>query len=291
MQIAVLDREGNELGRIGEAGQYFQPAFSPDGSKVLAMRRDPGSGTVDLWVFDVETGQGTQVTSTNDIDEETPVWAPDGEHIGYSYFHEDYSWIARRQADGSGDEELLFRYTPGAFIALMDFTEDGQYLSFDGGGYVVNVRLAGNDPFAREPIDLIREEFEVSVTRFSPDGRYVAYAYTESGRPEVYITGFDSATGMATDSERLQVSTDGTIGGISWRADGEELYFVNQNLDTADEFNDIKVMAVDVSTTPELSISEPRELFALTIVPAGNSAQWQNASADGERFLFVVAAE
>jgi Tol biopolymer transport system component len=186
---------------------------------------------------------------------------------------------------------LLFRYTPGAFVSLMDFTEDGQYLSFDGGGYLVNVQLTGDDPFAREPIDLIREEFEVSVSRFSPDGRHVAYAYTESGRPEVFVTGFDAATGMVSASERVQVSTDGTIGGISWRADGGELYFVNENLDTEDEFNDVKVMAVNISSTPELSVGEPRELFTLTISPGGNSAQWQNASADGERFLFVVAAD
>jgi Tol biopolymer transport system component len=165
------------------------------------------------------------------------------------------------------------------------------YVTFDGGGYIVNVRLTGDDPFAREPIDLIREEFEVSVPRFSPDGRYVAYAFNESGRPEVFVTGFDSATGMATESRRrLQVSTSGTIGGISWREDGEELYFVSENLDTEDEFDDVKVMAVSVTTTPELGAGEPRELFALTLAPAGNPAQWQNASSDGERFLFSVPA-
>ncbi len=291
MQIAVLDREGNEISRIGEAGQYFNPSFSPDGSKVLAMRRDPGPGTVDAWIFDVETGEGKQVTSTVDIDEANPVWSPDGESIGYSYFHEDYSWIYRQSADGMGDPELLFRYTPGAFIALMDFSHDNQYLTFDAGGYIVNVRMTGDDPFAREPIDMIREEFEVSVPRFSPDGRFVAYAYNESGRPEVFVTGFDLATGMAPDGERVQVSVDGTMGGITWREDGQELYFVNDNLDTEDEFNDVKVMAVSVSTSPGLSVGEPRELFSVTIVPAGNPSQWQNASPDGERFLFSLAAE
>lgn len=290
-QIAVVDRKGNEVGRIGEPGQYFQPSFSPDGSKILALRRDPGFGIVDVWVFDAATGEGTRVTSTDDTDEQAPVWLPDGEHVAYSFFDDGYSWIYRKRADGSGDQDLLFRYTPGAFIALMDFSPDGEYLTFDAGGYIVNARLTGDDPFAREPIDMIREEFEVSVPRFSPDGRYIAYAYNESGRPEVFLTGFDSASGMATESRRVQVSTDGTVGGISWREDGRELYFVSENLETEDEFDDVKVMAVDVTTMPELGASEPRELFTLTLAPAGNPAQWQNASPNGERFLFSVPAE
>lgn len=291
MQIAVVDREGNELSRIGEPGQYTQASFSPDGSKVLAIRRDPGFGIVDLWIYDVATGEGTQVTNTADIDEQTPVWLPDGEHVGYSYFKDDYGGVYRKRADGSADEELLFRYTPGAFIALMDFTRDGRYLTVDAGGYVVNVRLTGDDPFAREPIDLIREEFEVSAPRFSPDGRHVAYAYNESGRNEVYVTGFDSTTGMATDGARLKVSTDGTIGGITWREDGRELYYVSENVETEDQFNDVKVMAVELATAPELRAGQPRELFTLTLAPAGNPSQWQNASPDGERFLFSVPAE
>jgi Tol biopolymer transport system component len=119
----------------------------------------------------------------------------------------------------------------------------------------------------------------------------VAYAYNESGRPEVFVTGFDPATGMATDSKRLKVSTDGTIGGITWRKDGRELYFVSENVATVDQHNDVRIMAVEVTTTPELRAGEPRELFTLTVAPVGGPAQWQNASADGERFLFSVPTE
>lgn len=291
VQIAIIDREGNELRRIGEAGQYFNPSFSPDGSRILTMRRDEEIGTVDIWVFDVENGVGTQVTSTVDIDEQSPVWMPDGEHVVYSYFDEDYSQIYRRRADGSGDQELLFRYTPGAFITLMDVSDDGRYLTFESFGFVATVPLAGDDPFEREAIDVLREEFEVSVPRFSPDGKHIAYTYNESGRQEVFVTGFDPATGMAADGERLQVSTDGTLGGISWRADGRELYYLTENLETEDEFNDGKVMAVSLNMMPSLSAGEPRELFGLTVAPIGNPSQWQNVSPDGERFLFALPAE
>jgi Tol biopolymer transport system component len=290
MQIAVLDREGNEVGRIGEPGEYFQPSFSPDGSRVLTIRRNPEVGTVDIWVFDVGSGDGTPVTDTVDTDEDSPVWMPDGTHVAYSYFDDDYSQIYRKRADGTGEQEFLFRYTPGAFITLMDVSDDGRYLSFDSFGFVVTVPLAGDDPFAREPIDLMREEFEVSVPRFSPDGRHVAYTYNESGRQEVFVTSFDADTGMAADGERLQLSSDGTVGGIAWREDGRELYYVSENLET-DELNDVNVSAVALTTGSSLRAEAPRTLFTLTLPAAGNPSQWQSVSADGERFLFVLPVE
>lgn len=291
LQIAVLDREGKILRRIGEPGRYFQPSFAPDGSKLVTLRQDVQTGTVDVWVFDVSTGEGTQITATVNIAEQSPIWMADGEYVAYSYFDEDYSQIYRKRADGRGEQEFLFRYTPGAFITLMDASNDGRYLTFESFGYVVAVPLAGDDPLAREGIDLLREEFEVSVPRFSPDGRFVAYTYNESGRQEVFITGFDSTTGMAADGERLQVSAGGAVGGISWRADSRELYYIAENLATGDELNDGMVMAVPVTTVPTLSAGEPRELFKLTLPVAGNPGQWQNASADGERFLFALPAE
>ena len=291
LQIAVIDRAGNEVGRIGEPGLYFQPSFSPDGTRLVALRQDVDSGTQDVWVFDVATGAGTQVTSTVDLDEDSPIWLPDGEHVAYSYFDDDYSQIYRKRADGRGDEEFLFRFTPGAFMTLMDASDDGEYLAIESFGYVVTVPLSGDDPFTREGIDLLREEFEVSVPRFSPDGHFVAYTYNESGRDEVYITGFDSATGMAGAGERLQVSTGGTIGGISWRADGRELFYLQENLATEDELNDAVLMAVEVTMTPMLSAGTPRELFDLTLPTQGNQSQWQNADADGEQFLFALPAD
>lgn len=286
-QIVVLDREGNELSRLGEPDQYLQPSFSPDGSKIVALRRDEQTGTVDVWTFDAESGEGTQVTATVNIGEQAPVWMPDGEHVAYSYFDEDYSWIYRKSADGLGEQELLYRYTPGAFITLMDVSADGKYLTFESFGYVVSVPLTGDDPLARKSVDLLREEYEVSAPRFSPDARFVAYTYNDSGRQEVYLSAIDSATGIVNVNEGRQVSDDGTIGGIAWRADGKELFYISENLDTS-ELNDVRVMAVSVATSPALEIGAPQVLFELTLPPSGDPSQWQNVSPDGQRFLFAL---
>ena len=56
--------------------------------------------------------------------------------------------------------------------------------------------------------------------QFSPDGKWVAFVATVSGRAEVYVQAFpDSSSG------RTQVSTAGGSQ-VRWSADGRELYYL-----------------------------------------------------------------
>jgi Tol biopolymer transport system component len=62
---------------------------------------------------------------------------------------------------------------------------------------------------------------EVSL-QVSPDGRWLAYASTESGRLEVWVQAFPNLEG------KWQVST---AGGSQprWRGDGRELFYISQD--------------------------------------------------------------
>jgi hypothetical protein len=55
--------------------------------------------------------------------------------------------------------------------------------------------------------------------RLSPDGRWLAYSSTESGREEVYVTHFPSGHG------KWRVSQNGGTFPV-WRADNKELWYV-----------------------------------------------------------------
>ena len=89
--------------------------------------------------------------------------------------------------------------------------------------------MAGDAP----PWAFLKTPFNEFNGRFSPDGRWVAYVSTESGRPEIYVRPFappassGAVAGAAApaSSGQWQVST---VGGIypSWRADGQALYYL-----------------------------------------------------------------
>jgi hypothetical protein len=104
--------------------------------------------------------------------------------------------------------------------------------------------------------------------RIAPDGRWMAYSSNESGRFEVYVTGFPGG------GAKWQVSTSG--GSFpNWRRDGRELFW----LDAADN-----MMAVDVNTTPNgVRMGTPQALFH-----AGGVQTQQGpytVTADGKKFL------
>lgn len=305
-QIAVLDRKGREITRLGEPDFYDLPSFSPDGSRILAQRvAEGGVGGGVLWTFDLASGKAAEVSEAPPGFWQSAVWMADGENVAYSTLplapaFGDYSWVYRKRADGEGEAEALYRSTTGVLLTLMDVSPERDYLMFDSFGWVATVPLAGGDPLAREAIDLLRAEFEASAPRFSPDMRFVAYIYNESGRPEVYLAPFDGETGTASRREPHEVSEDGAAGALDWREDGRELYYLSEMLDTP-ELNDFRVMAVSVTPEPALETGEPRTLFEITlpatittaqITPAGVGSLplWQNVSQDGQRFVFVLPA-
>jgi Tol biopolymer transport system component len=285
-QVTVFDREGKIVSKVGNPGFYSQPAFSPDGTRLVVMQFDIEKATRDIWIFNIATGKGTQMT--NDLQpRNTPMWSPDGKYIFYASFRPPYNGIYRRPSDGTGSEELMFRYTPGAGINLTDISPDGKFLACASGGVVLTVALTGSDPLARKAIEFSREEFNVGNGRFSPDGRFLAYVSNEAdpdpvlGRPEVYVRSFDPSTGTA-GSGKWQLSNNGAAGMQFWRGDGKEFFFRHFNEPGTE---DLIVMSADISTAPAFNAATPKPLFTLPGPLGGN---FGNISKDGQHFVFAI---
>jgi Tol biopolymer transport system component len=279
-QITIFNRQGEVLQKIGEPGLYSGPAFSPDGARLLVTRNDLKSGQADLWTIDLATGKETRLTNDT-MPKVNPLWSPDGKYIYYSLFQNGDFPVYRRPSDGSGDQELVFRYTPGAFVGLSDIASDGKFLVCDSGGVILVVPLTG-DPASRKEIEYLREEFTDGVGRLSPDGRFMAFRSDEAQpeRGEVYVRPFDASTGQPGNG-KWQVSKDGVLAMLHWRADGKEIFFRGQNL----ESNELLVMSAEVATTPTFSAGTPKLLFKLPGPLGGNLG---NISRDGQRFVFAV---
>jgi Tol biopolymer transport system component len=282
-QLAVYDRGGKVVSRIGQPGMYLQPAVSPDGSRVAVMRQDPQTGNVDIWALEIASGRATAITA-DAVPDTAPIWSPDGSRVAYVSTRGNYAAVYRRPATGQGAEEQLFRYTPGAGMVLTDLSADGKFMTVDGGGVVLVVPLNGTDALKREAVDFARSEYEAGAGRFSPDGRFIAYGSNESGRFEVYVRPFDTATASAAGDTKYPISSDGAMGGIFWRRDGKELYYLSEDRAASE----VKVMAVDVTTSPAFTATTPRVLFRLPGPLPGNPAQWKNITADGQRFVFAT---
>ena len=292
-QITVFDRQGNVLSKIGEPGRYFDPAVSPDGTKVAVGRLDP----MDIWVFDLATGKGTPVTE-DDFPENAPTWSPDGRQVAYvSSRGEAFSIrsIYRKSADGTGNAEQLFQYEQGVSLWPTDWSADGKFMTFHDGNtgllYVLPLDQA-QEALDREAMDWLRDEYNVAQARLSPNARFMAYLSNEGKTTEeinnriweVYVRPFDPAKSDVSSGgdKPVQISTAGALGGISWRQDSKEMYYLTP---------DLEVMAVDIfATTPTFQAARPRLLFKL---PGRLIGQLpfvsKNVSADGQRFVFAIA--
>jgi Tol biopolymer transport system component len=279
-QLTVFDRQGQVVQKVGEPGMYSQPSFSPDGTRLLVLKGDLQTAQQDFWTIELATGKATRLS--NDSNPKVfPLWSRDGKHVYYASFRDNDIAIYRRLSDGTGTEELAFKYTPGAGVLPTDVSPDGKYLVCDSGGVILVVPLAG-DPASRKEIEYLREEFSDGIGRLSPDGKFMAYRSDEAQpeRGEVYVRPFDASTGKPGEG-KWQVSKNGVNAMLHWRADGKELFFRGQNL----ESNELLVMSVDVTTTPTFSAGTPKLLFKLPGPIGGNLG---NISRDGQRFVFAV---
>jgi Tol biopolymer transport system component len=166
----------------------------------------------------------------------------------------------------------------GRTLLSPQWSPDGQYLvhleqSGPNGAGVWALPIGGD----KKPISVVQpqsSQARVVQSRISPDGRWLAYSATESGREEVYVTHFPSGEG------RWQVSqTGGTF--PAWRRDSKEIYFLGP---------DGALNVVSVSTGGgEFESGQVRPLFrAGYIAPVGNP---YDAAADGERFVFTTLPE
>ena len=279
-QITIFNRSGEAVQKVGEPALYSGPSFSPDGSRLLVSKTDQQAGQADLWIIDLATSKPTRLTNDR-FPKVNPLWSPDGKYIYFASFRNGDFPVYRRASDGTGDEELVYKYESGAFVGLSDISSDGKHLVVDSGGFIMVVPLTG-DPASRKGIEFLRTEFTDTLGRLSPDGKFMAYRSDEAQveRGEIYVRPFNAATGQPGDG-KWRVSKDGVNAMLHWRADGKEIFFRGQNL----ESNDLLVVSVELETTPAFKPGTPKVLFKLPGPLGGNLG---NISRDGQRFVFAV---
>ena len=268
------DRAGKKLGTIGqEQERMMHPALSPNGKQVAV--RGAETDDYDIWLHDAERGTKTRLTF-DPGGEDHATWSASGEQISYYIGGGEPDDIYNQPADGSG-EAVALPSGEGANRAP-DWSADERYLIYwtrtgTSVGDLGYIERASDGSFS-EPTAFLKTAADERVPKFSPDGRYVAYCSSESGRWEVYVRSFPDGGG------RRQVSINGG-GQPRWRRDGKELFYVE---DTA-------LMAVPVSTEGAFTAGSPEKLFESQDLAMTSPAPNYDVSGDGQRFVTVATVE
>jgi len=270
--LVWVDRSGKAEPLPLPPAAYLYPRLSPDGRYLAVEIEGPNH---DFYVYDFPRSVLTKMTT--DGESHDPVWMPDGKRLAFR------SWLAggmtmwMMPADRSARPVRLD--PAGTRQSPVSFSPDGRFLTFDQ-----------KDPQTRDdawvlPLEgdsqaqpVARSRFGEGSAKFSPDGRWIAYASDESGKSEVYVQPFPGP------GPKVQVSSAGGFDPV-WRRSGGELYYRNAKT----------MMVVAITTAPEVRVSAARPLWEASYsdgsgsscgMPGVSSSNY-DVTPDGQRFLMV----
>ena len=254
-ELSWVDRAAHVTPAPGGQGPFVTFALSPDGREVageliVGTRRH-------VWILDLE--RGTRRLLGSEGNNRDPIWSRDGRFITYASNRGADIVLCRKRSDGTGAEERLVVRRSG-FTAPEDWSPDGQSLLFteysSRGDADVWIYSGG------APVPFLASPFNDEMPRFSPDGKFVAFAADDGGVSHVYVRPFPGP------ASRTTVSTEDS-GSPRWSADGRQLYYTRGT----------EIMVVPVRTDPVLRIGTPQRLVE------NENIRGFDLSPDGRRFL------
>jgi Tol biopolymer transport system component len=220
--MAWLDSAGKIQPLLAAPGVYYEPRLSPDGKRLAFS-----SGT-DIEIYDWGRETRTRLTFATQAVNNCPVWTPDGKHIvfvseGTGKFS--LQWI---RADGAGEAQPLLESKNR--LGPYSFSPDGKRVAFseedaETGADLWTLPLDTGDaehPKPGKPELFLRTRSLKRDPVFSPDGRWIAYRSTESGRSEIFVRPFPA--GGPSGSGKWLISTGGGQFPI-WSRDGRALFY------------------------------------------------------------------
>jgi Tol biopolymer transport system component len=266
-RLVWVDRTGKELGTVGEPGDYSNPALSPDERRLAVGRMDPRARR-DIWVFDLIRGTSSRLTF-DPADDMNPTWSPDGNWIAFTSDRKGQRNLYRKLASGTGEDEILWESEERKNVE--DWSRDGRTILMNctppgkTGPDVWALPLTGD----RKPVPVLSGAYSEDQAQLSPDGRWLAYRSSESGRSQIYVQNFPPSGG------KWQISTEGG-NDPQWRRDGKELFYISGS----------KLMAVEIKAAgATVEAGLPKELFELRAGPILRNRYVP--AANGQRFLVV----
>jgi serine/threonine protein kinase len=265
-QLLWFDRKGQQIGtaiKQGTPGIYGNIFLSPNEKMIAADTTDPTSQNTDIWTYDIENGSAKRLTFDPSIDT-IPIWSPDSSRLVFSSNRELKFGLYFKDVNGAQEEQEVVQEGTDRFPD--DWSHDGKFILYERGADLWSLALP-----EQKATQFLKATSTLKNGRFSPDGKWLAYASNESGRWEIYVTSFPDAHG------KWQVSTGGGDQ-PKWRSDGKELFYFSP---------ESKLMAVSVTTGTHFDAGTPNVLFQASPreMVATSEHVTYDISKDGQKFL------
>jgi len=218
-RIYRTDSDGADTYAISPSDvEAMSPAWTPDGREAAYMEF-PGT----LYRHDVRTGTRRVIVPTQEHQNFTPEYSPDGRSIAFS----------RATSDGTHvytynlvDDCCLQRLTVGRLYDNLSptFSPDGRRIAFvSTRSGIAQIYVMGADGTGQE----LFAPFDYGVTgssnapEWSPDGAYVAFHREIDRSPQIFV--METATRTVRQLTNLNRNSD-----PSWAPDSRHLAFVSE---------------------------------------------------------------
>lgn len=268
--LSWVDRQGTIVPLALKPGRYFGPRLSPDGERVLVRVLESG-----VWQLVVHDSSQERTLKLGGPDLGAALWAPDGAAVAVTAA----GGLALLPIDGARDPRPVARV--GAVIPW-SFSPDGNRLAYHASGgathfdlWTIPLREEGGQMASGAPEPYLRTAAVETWPAFSPDGRWLAHASSESGSFEVYVRAFPDSGAV------VQVSRGG--GRIpTWSRNGRELLY---------QTDDERIMVVEYSVVDGRFVAgAPREWAPVRLAETGVLPAFDLAP-DGERVIALLPSQ
>ena len=248
--IFVVNSDGSAIVRLTSLQLDAEdPRWSPTVNDIAFVQRlwigQTSSSQTDIFVVSADGSALTQLTDTIDVEENHPVWSPDGAKIAFrvrpkSFFAGTADEVHIMNADGSGKFRLS---NAQGFAFGPEWSPDGSKIAFLGPGvtsfciYVINV-------------DGSNQQCLVDARNFSwsPDGSKIAFDSSKDGVNSIYKMDPDGS-----NEERLTSSISHADSYPTWSPDGTRIAFVSTRDGNGGPNLEIYVMNADGSEQTRLT--------------------------------------